>query len=122
VIGGENYIDVKITGKPGRYCGVAWATEDTETRYKPVPHGRSLIRKDGICHIRIPTKTLPDRTIYLRVITADSRDFRKNAHATHSFRVQLSNGRIVNVVGQHQKILVGSEPVVTVATFGYRRY
>ena len=95
----------KISGPPGRHCGVSYANDDTRERYKAAPGGRGVIGADGRCTIELDLKNIPGQRLYFRVVTGSSSDFVKDRRGTLAFEVTLANGTISRFGGVRERIL-----------------
>ena len=120
ISGAGSKLRIRISGPPGRHCGVVFATSDKRESYRAVTRGRGVIKKDGICTIEIDTKSLPNRRLYLRVVTGSASDFTKNVKGTKTFGILIARGMVSQFIGVRERGLQTDEEIVTAATAGYR--
>jgi hypothetical protein len=120
VSGSGSTLIFKISGPPGRHCGVSYATTDAREHYKAAANGRGVIGKDGLCTIEVDTKSIPDQNVYFRVVTGRSGDFNEDVRGTQSFEVQISNGAVARFGGVREKSLEQVESAATCAAAGFQ--
>ncbi len=119
ISGHSSKITLKISGRPGRHCGLAYAVSNTRQSYKAVPGGRGVIGRNGTCIIEIPTASLPNGKVFLRVVTGGTKDFAQNARGSRAFTVEISQGRISSFSGVRERALDNAVAVASVAAACY---
>lgn len=92
-------LTVKISGPPGRHCGVSFATADSRERYKPAANARGYIGENGLATIEVDVKGLPSGKVFLRVVTGKSGAFDEDIAGTEAFVVHISRGAIARYEG-----------------------
>lgn len=119
VSGSGSTLVFKISGQPGRHCGVSFADLDTRDHYKAAPGGRGIIGKDGLCVIELDLKHFADRKFYFRVVTGSSSDFENDRRGTEVFEVVLAKGAISRFGGVRERMLDGATAAATMAALCY---
>jgi hypothetical protein len=115
ISGSGSTLIFKISGPPGRHCGVAYAPTDVREHYRPAPGGRGVIGRDGLCTIEVNLKNLTHQKVYFRVVTGSSSDFTRDLRGTQVFQILISNGAISRFVGVHERIFEGATAAVAAA-------
>jgi hypothetical protein len=112
MIGGAgSTLTVKISGVPGRYCGLSYATTDTQDHYRAVPNARGIIGKDGTVTVTSNVKDLPNGRIYLRVVTGRTSGFDEDIAGTEAFVVNISKGQIEGFEGLKSRPLENAKSI-----------
>ena len=122
VSGAGSTLVFKISGAPGRHCGVSFADADTRDRYKAAPGGRGVIGANGLCVIELDLKHFADRKLYFRVVTAGSGDFENDRRGTDVFEIVLAKGAISRFGGVRERLLDGASASTTsIAAMCYQK-
>lgn len=109
---------VKVSGPPGRHCGIAYATTDRQEDYKAVQGGQGVIGKDGLCTLQVDVKSLPNQKVFLRIVTGNTGSFDDELAGTEAFVVNISGKAIAGFDGVKTRPLVDSRnEQVAVASF-----
>lgn len=122
ISGSGSTLIVRISGSPGRHCGIAFAKTDSKEYYKAVPKGRGIISKKGICTIKIDVKSLPNRNVFLRVLTGSGKEFTSDLKGTKPFEVQISRGVISKFKGTTTQALLDSKGSAAAAGYQYKKH
>ena len=85
--------------RPGRYCGLSYATTDAQDHYRAVPKGSRIIGKDGTATVTLNVKDLPNGRVYLRIVTGRTSGFDEDIAGTEAFVVNISKGQIEGFEG-----------------------
>ncbi len=120
ISGAGSKLRVRISGPPGRHCGVVFATSDKKESYRAVIRGRGVIKKDGICTLEIDTKSLPNQRVYLRVVTGPSSNFKTNVKGTKPFEVVIARGAVSRFVGVRERPLSSDKNIMAAVSAGYQ--
>lgn len=99
ISGSGSVLTFRISGPPGRHCGVSFAETDKLAAYQGVQKGVGVVGKDGLCTIEIDVKGLPNKRLYLRVTTSSGRGFKESLAVTKPFVVHISNGMVSRFEG-----------------------
>ena len=108
ISGAGSALIVKIAGATGRHCGLAYAVIDADKSYKAVPGGRGVISSDGLCIIRVDVRKLPNRKVFLRVVTGNTRAFDDDFAGTEVFVVNIAGGAISGFEGVQSRPLINA--------------
>jgi hypothetical protein len=119
ISGAGSSLKVAISGPIGRHCGVVFASTDRPESYRAVKGGQSVIGEDGVCTIKIDTRSLPDRVLFIRVVTGSKSDFSRDAKGTQVFKISISAGLISEFLGVCERPMESAEDVKSAATAGY---
>jgi hypothetical protein len=112
MIGGAgSALTVKVSGAPGRYCGLSYATTDAQDHYRAVPKARGIIGKDGTATVTLNVKDLPNGRVYLRIVTGRTSGFDEDIAGTEAFVVNISKGQIEGFEGLKSRPLENAKSV-----------
>jgi hypothetical protein len=112
MIGGAgSKLTVKISGVPGRYCGLSYATTDAQDHYRAVPNARGIIGKDGTASFGLNVKDLPEGKVYLRIVTGRTSGFDEDIAGTEAFVVNISKGQIEGFEGLKSRPLENAKSI-----------
>ncbi len=121
ISGSGSMLKIRISGPPGRHCGVAFALADKRESFNAVPGGTAIIGDSGICIIEVDTRKLPNRKLFVRVVTGSSRAFSENVRGTKAFEVVIARGVISGFGGVRERPLEGAaSTAAAVASAGYQ--
>jgi hypothetical protein len=99
ISGSGSILTFRISGPPGRHCGVSFAETDKLADYQGIKKGVGVVGKDGHCTIEVDVKDLPNKRLYLRVTTSSGRSFKESLAVTKPFVVHVSNGMVSRFEG-----------------------
>jgi hypothetical protein len=112
MIGGAgSTLTVKVSGAPGRHCGLSYATADAQDRYRAVPNARGIIGRGGTATVRLNVKELPDGKVYLRIVTGRTSQFDEDIAGTEAFVVNISKGQIEGFEGLKSRPLENAKSI-----------
>jgi len=73
--GNNGLVTLNIVGQPGIYFKIQYSKTGAEGSYALVPKGAGVIRGNGFGTVSFDLRKLGKEEVYLKVITADTKDF-----------------------------------------------